>query len=73
VCKADNLTTILGHCHVIWEPQLPGILWASQDCNGTDLLLPASKLFDKAQFEILEAITLYCTLLDPITNNFKAN
>jgi len=20
VCKADNLTTILGHCHEIWEP-----------------------------------------------------
>ena len=20
VRKADNLTTILGHCHVIWEP-----------------------------------------------------
>ena len=20
VLKADNLTTILGHCHVIWEP-----------------------------------------------------
>ena len=19
--KADNLTTILGHCHVIWEPK----------------------------------------------------
>ena len=19
-CNADNLTTILGHCHVIWEP-----------------------------------------------------
>jgi len=20
VRKADNLTTVLGHCHVIWEP-----------------------------------------------------
>jgi len=28
VRKADNLTTILGHCHVIWEPQLSGTLWA---------------------------------------------
>jgi len=37
VCKADNLTSILGHGHVIWEPQLPGTLWASQACNGTDL------------------------------------
>ena len=35
--KADNLTTILGHCHVIWEPKLPGTLWAPRTCNGTDL------------------------------------
>jgi len=20
LCKADKLTTILGHCHVIWDP-----------------------------------------------------
>jgi len=40
VCKADNLTTILGHCHVIWEPNFPGTLWAPQACNGTDLPLP---------------------------------
>ena len=36
--KADNLTTILGHCHVIWEPQLPGTLWTPRACNGTDFL-----------------------------------
>ena len=38
--KAINLTTILGHCHVIWEPQLPGTLWVSRACIGTDLPLP---------------------------------
>jgi hypothetical protein len=27
--KADNLTTILCRCNVIWEPQLPGILRAT--------------------------------------------
>ena len=37
VRKAENLTTILGHCHVIWEPYLPGTLSATQACNGTDL------------------------------------
>jgi len=37
VHKADNLTTIVGHCHVIWEPQLPGTLWAPRARNGTDL------------------------------------
>jgi len=37
VRKADNLTTILGHCHVIWEPKLPGTLWAPRACNETDL------------------------------------
>jgi len=42
VRKADNLTTILGHCHVIWEPKLPGTLWAPRTCNGTDLPLPYS-------------------------------
>jgi len=36
VRKADNLTAILGHCHVIWEPKLPGTLWASRPCNGND-------------------------------------
>jgi len=35
VLKAYNLTTILGHCHVIWEPELPGALWAPWACNGT--------------------------------------
>ena len=35
--KAD-LTTILGHCHVIWETELPGTLWAPRACNGTDFL-----------------------------------
>jgi len=35
-----NHTTILGHCHVIWEPKLPGTLWAPRTCNGTDLPLP---------------------------------
>ena len=35
--KADNLTTILCRCHVIWEPKLPGTLWAPRACNGTDL------------------------------------
>ena len=39
VRKADKLTTIFGHCHVIWEPQLPGTLWAPRACNGTDLPL----------------------------------
>jgi len=29
VRKADNLTTILCHCHEIWKPKLPGILWAT--------------------------------------------
>ena len=37
VRKADNLTTIMGHCHVKWEPELPGTLWATRACNGTDL------------------------------------
>jgi len=37
VRKADNLTTILGYCHVIWESSLPGNLWAPRSCNGTDL------------------------------------
>jgi len=37
VRKANNLTTILGHCHVIWEPELPGTLWAPRASNGTDL------------------------------------
>ena len=29
VSRADNLTTILCRCHVIWEPYLPGTLWAT--------------------------------------------
>jgi len=33
--------------------------------------VPASKPFDHAGFEVLEAITVYC-ILDPITDNFKA-
>ena len=37
VRKADYLTTILGQCHVIWEPKLPGTLRASRTCNGTDI------------------------------------
>jgi hypothetical protein len=36
VRKADNLTTILCRCHVIWEPELSGKLWAAlglqRDC-----------------------------------------
>jgi len=40
VHKADNLTTILGHCHIIWDPYFPGNLWAPRACNGTDLPLP---------------------------------
>jgi len=36
--KADNLTTILGHCHVIWETELPGTLWAPRACNGTETI-----------------------------------
>ena len=36
--KADNLTTILCHCHVIWEPELPEALWAPRACSGTDFL-----------------------------------
>ena len=39
VRKADNLTNILGHCHVIWEPYLPGTLWASRARNGNDVPL----------------------------------
>ena len=35
--KADNLNTILCHCHVNWEPKLPGNFWAPRACNGTDL------------------------------------
>ena len=38
VHKTDNLTTILGQCHVIWEIKLPGTLWEPRGCNGTDLL-----------------------------------
>jgi len=37
VRKDDNLTTILGHLYAIWEPKLPGTLWAPRACNGTDL------------------------------------
>ena len=37
VRKVDNLTNILVYCHVIWEPKLPGILWAPRALNGTDL------------------------------------
>jgi len=29
VFRADNLTTSLCHCHVIWERLLPGTLWAT--------------------------------------------
>jgi len=29
VHKADNLSTILCRCHEIWEPKLPGTLWAT--------------------------------------------
>jgi len=39
VCKADNLTNFLGHCHLIWEPYLPGTLWGPRACNGTALPL----------------------------------
>jgi len=39
VRKADNLTTVLCHCHVIWEPEIPGTLWAPRACNGTDVPL----------------------------------
>jgi len=35
VRKADNLTTILCRCHVIWE--LPGTSGPLQAWNGTDL------------------------------------
>jgi hypothetical protein len=35
--------------------------------------VPASKPFDLAWFDFLETITLYCTVLDPITGNFKAS
>ena len=38
--KSDNLTTILCRCHEIWEPKLPGTLWAPRACNGTALPLP---------------------------------
>ena len=36
--KADNLTTILCHCHVIWEHYVPGNTWATRACSGTGLL-----------------------------------
>ena len=36
VRKADNLTAIMGHCHVIWEPELPRTLWGPRACDGTD-------------------------------------
>jgi len=36
VRKADNLTAILCRFHEIWEPKLPGTLWATpglqRDC-----------------------------------------
>jgi len=41
VPKADNLTTILCHCHEIWEPYLPGTVWATPglkwDCFTFDV------------------------------------
>jgi len=37
VRKADNFTTTLGHCHIIWQPYLPGSLWAPRACKGTIL------------------------------------
>ena len=35
--------------------------------------VPASKPLDHALFAVLKAITLYCTVLDPISGNFKAS
>jgi len=34
--------------------------------------VPASKRTERAWFEVLEAITLYCTVFELITGNFKA-
>ena len=39
--KADNITTILGHCHVIWE-QLPGAPWAPSAFEIWELQLPGN-------------------------------
>ena len=39
--RADNLMTILGHCHVIWEPQIPGNFRAPRASN--EIALPFSK------------------------------
>jgi len=41
VPKADNITTILGHCHVIWE-QLPGAPWAPSAFEIWELQLPGN-------------------------------
>ena len=39
--RADNITTILGHSHVVWEPQIPGNLRAPRASN--EIALPFSK------------------------------
>ena len=38
--KADNLTTVLCRCYDIWEPLLPGTLWATRPVMGLFYLLP---------------------------------
>ena len=38
VSRSDNLKTILSHCHVTWEPQIPGNLGASRASNKIALL-----------------------------------
>jgi len=65
VRKADNLTTILGHCHVIWELQLPGTLWAPRACNGTDL--PFYMILVQSQYFMLSSFV--CTRI--LINNKK--
>jgi len=34
--------------------------------------IPASKLTERARFEVLEILTLYCTVFEMISGNFKA-
>jgi hypothetical protein len=49
---------------------IPCLIWEPLACYYLQYA-PASKHFDHDRFEVLEAITLYCTVFDPITGNFK--
>ena len=68
--NADNLTTILGHCHVIWgnlnflEPSGP-----LQACNGTDL--PSISVITTEMIKKLLISTCfdYCSIIT-IRENF---